>query len=103
MGLSHMDIHALERKIADILEKNFSRPPSPHEKSYDSGDFLQMAHDITDMLLSEYFIDTKDRKESPIDRSLSNALETAAWGMEKLARTLNDIAYLGHSDSKGKP
>ncbi len=90
--MQHFEIHKLERRIADLLKKNFSRTPSPHEKSYDYGDFLQMGHDVTDMLLGEYWIDSKEHPHPMlvVDTSLSKALESTAFGLERLAKALNE-------------
>lgn len=61
MGLTHSEIHILERRIASVIEKGFLRPPQPTERGFDRADCLQAGHDVAEMLLREYLMD--DREE----------------------------------------
>jgi hypothetical protein len=53
MGLTHFEIHKLERRIAKIIEHGFSGKMDP-------ADSIQAGHDIADMLLTEYAMEDRD-------------------------------------------
>jgi hypothetical protein len=61
--MNHMEIHKLERRMAEVLEKGFLRQPQPEGKGFDRADCVQAAHDIAEMILGDYWIASHPEEE----------------------------------------
>lgn len=83
MGISHLGLHALERRIAEVILKGFS-------PKMDRGDAIQAGLDIAEMLVREYVLE--DREELLEDMGKRRAtmvpLKSLAESVADLRKTL---------------
>lgn len=95
--LSRLEESFLERKVAEVLEAGFVKPPPVVEKStFDFTDCQAAAKDIVDMILGGYHMDPKeDDRLSVAAEALKKSLSEPKTGLSAVFMSPRDAAGFG--------
>jgi|WetSurSiteA1Bulk_404760.scaffolds.fasta_scaffold374417_2 hypothetical protein len=89
MSLTKEQSEKLEQKITGLLEKGYVSNPQPADRTgFDMAYAVSAAHEISEMIQTDYFLDDKEEFKEPLIDERVRVLR------EELAKPMNGLAGL---------